>query len=224
MSNLEQLDWKIHAENAVQRLRDKFPNSVSFQDLMDYTLSAQKTADRLRIMKVFLGRHPKIDSDFFRKTGEYKFYPKLGIAGPEDMLRTLRADKSGAGLAVREIKDVWTNYEEDITRLEKQHKIAVLRNKKDAGARHVWLDDPTMYANLDEEFRDMWVMAPLPAKERIRQELEEFGFKVATEKPKSNAPTRIDRKQKKTRRGQKITNTHIDVFKDYSHKRPGAAR
>ena len=211
--------------NAVDRLKDKFPESVTWQDLVSFTLSAYHTQDDHNSLRMMLSFSSKVDKEVLAESELYKFRPMYGIAGPDDMLRYLQSSDAVAGLRVGELKDVWTTAEEDITALEKKHKLIVTRNKKDGMARHIWLNDPTMYARVDDEFRDIWLSIPLPAPEQIRRELADTGFKVATEAPKVNAPTRVEKKKKKSGKKSKVTNIHMQgLFKDYSHQRPAAAK
>ena len=216
--------WPEHVRHAVERLKDKFPEAISFEELMSYTLSSHATPEDLKALRTIVPVNSEVDKQHLKETGLFKYYPKYGISGSDDMLRVLKKEEFVGGLRVSDLKVVWPSAEEDITRLEKQHKVVVTRNKKDGQAKHVWINDPSMYAHVDDEFRDIWLQIPVPEGQSIRRELKDIGFKVATEAPKVNAP-RIEKKKKRSTRGTKITNVHMQgILKDYSHKRPGAAK
>ena len=216
--------WPENVRHSIERLKDKFPEAISFEELMSYTVSTHATPEDLRALKSIIPVNSEVDKQHYKETGYFKYYPKYGIAGPDDMLRVLKKDEFVGGLRVSDLKVVWPAVEEDITKLEKQHKIVATRNKKDGQAKHVWLNDPNMYAHVDDEFRDLWLSVPVPEAQRIRNELEVIGLKVATQAPRVNAPSAV-KKKRNNRRGQKITNVHMmGLLKDYSSKRPGAAK
>ena len=216
--------WPERVRHAVERLKDKFPEAILFDELMSYTVSTHASPEDLRALKTIIPNNSEVDGQQYKETGLFRYYPKYGISGPDDLLRVLKKEEFVGGLRVSDLKVVWPTAEDELTKLERQHKIVVTRNRKDGQAKHVWLNDPTMYTSLDDEFRDIWLQISVPDKERMRSELKDIGFKVATEAPKVNA-LQVQKKKKSSRRGQKITNVHMQaVLKDYSHKRPGAAK
>jgi transcription initiation factor TFIIE subunit beta len=215
--------WKTYSTNAVARLKEKYPDSVSFEDLMDYVVSSHGTTGDLVMVKRVLQIHNDVDKKVLSETKRYKYYPLHGIAGPDTLLDYLQKQGTNTALGAGELKSVWPTMEEDLTILEAQHKIVVVRVKKDNQAKYIWRDDPTRYIRLDDEFRNIWLGVELPTTALVRKELAEKNFKIAAEETKSG-PAKLDKKKKKGSRGTKVTNTHMaGIFKDYSHKRPGAA-
>lgn len=214
-----------HVKNAIDRLKAKFPQSVSWDDLSAFALSAHDTPKARELVYEVLKRHGEVNHDVLRSTGLFKYRPPFGIASQDDLIRHLYQPVAALGIKATDISSVWATKEEEISELEKKHNILVARNKKDNSARHIWLDDPTKYANLDTEFRDIWSAVQLPLPERLRQELAEIGFKAATEGHKPKTAAQAQKKKRVGKRGTKITNTHMhNMLKDYSGQRQKAAR
>lgn len=172
---------KGHIKNAVDRLRSKYPESVSWEDLAAFVLSIHDPPNTRDFVQELLKRNTEVNTRALKETGLFKFYPKRGIANGDDLLKYLNKSDAAAGLSASEISSVWLTKEEDILALEKKHKLLVTRNKKDGSAKHVWRNDSTIYTQLDDEFREVWLQIPLPHPDRVRAELEDVGFKVATD-------------------------------------------
>jgi len=145
------------------------------------------------------------------------------IFNADDLIKFLQKQKAASGISIRELKDGWLDVFPTIDRLEMEHKLLVTRNKSDNQARMVWLDDATLHAPIDQEYKDIWDKIPVPEKpDNIIKELILAGLKSAgtVTKPK---PRTEEKKKKKARRGQKTTNTHmLGLFKDYSSFNPKA--
>ncbi|KAL2431585.1 hypothetical protein ABEF95_011782 [Exophiala dermatitidis] len=206
---------------ALARLKEKYPETISWDELLAYVLPAHQRADQDQIVKfrTFLNVNPKVNYDAAADT--YKFKPTYNIASADDLLKYLQNQDSALGISVRDLKDGWPDVEETIDRLEAQHKLLVVRNKKDHHPRMVWLDDPTLVAPLDQEFKDIWLQIPLPSVEDTIKELRRMNHKSTGEPARPDTATRPKEKKKKVRRGQKITNIHMQgLFRDYSERRP----
>ena len=217
--------WQLYSNAAVDRLKKNPTETYTFKQLSDYAASqgAPEDIDKIsRFLRMSADVHKE---EVLKETGKYKYYPKLGISGPEDMLRVLRNKDTMDGIKAADLKEAWKDMEKDLNDLERRHKIVVIRNKKDNAAKQIYLSAPSLYTQVDEEFRDIWLAVNIKDPQQMRNELAEFGFKTATEIPKVNAPARVEKKRKGKKGGTKITNTHMaGIFKDYQHKRPTAAK
>lgn len=213
-------DARTNVLFAVERLRSKFPETSTFDDLVNYVLAANRREDeRIDMFRNFLNVNPKVRHD--PKAGTYQFKPLHNIANADDLLNHLQNQDSALGLQVRELKDGWPNVEEIIDKLEAEHKLLVTRNKKDQHPKMVWIDDPTLHAPLDQEFKDLWSQIALPSVEDTIKELRRMNHKSTGEPARQDALTRPREKKKKVRRGQKVTNIHMQgLFRDYSERRP----
>jgi transcription initiation factor TFIIE subunit beta len=213
-----------HVKNAVDRLKAKFPEALSWDDLSAFVLSSHQTPESRRTVLEILRRHGEVNKEVYASTGLLKYRPSFGIASKDDLIKHLYQPSAALGIKASDISNVWATKEDDITELESKHMILVARNKKDGSARHIWLDDPTKYTKLDSDFRDIWASVQLPHPDQLRQELANVGFKAATEGFKP-VMTQTLKKKRIGKRGTKITNTHMtDMLKDYSGQRQKAAR
>ncbi|EXJ89028.1 hypothetical protein A1O3_02092 [Capronia epimyces CBS 606.96] len=213
-------DARTNVVYAADRLKEKFPESISWDDLVAFVLPAQKrTEEQINLFRRFLQVNPKVSHD--PDTDSYKFKPLHDIASADDLIKFLQSQDSALGLNVRELKDGWTDVEETIDRLEAEHKLLVVRNKKDHHPRMVWIDDPTLVAPLDQEFKDIWLQIPLPSVEDTIKELRRMNHKSTGEPARPDSETKPKKEKKRVRRGQKVTNVHMQgLFRDYSERRP----
>lgn len=213
-------DARTNVVYASDRLKEKFPESISWDDLVSFVLPYHKrTEEQINMFRRFLAVNPKIRHD--QLTDSYTFKPLHNIATADDLLKFLQNQDSALGINVRELKDGWNDVEETIDKLEAEHKLLVVRNKKDRHPRMVWVDDPTLDAPLDQEFKDLWSQIPLPSVEDTIKELRRMNHKSTGEPAVADTGARVKKEKKKARRGQKVTNVHMQgLFRDYSEKRP----
>lgn len=168
-----------------------------------------------------LQNHPKVayDPRGADRKGTFVFKPPYDIRNSEQLLAHLQAQKTAQGLSVKELREGWPDCEVEITKLEKEHKLLVTRNRKDDHAKQVWADDPTLFNPIDDEFRNLWDKTRLPDALTVVEEIEKAGLtptgKSGAIKPKV---VKAEKKTKKPRRGGKMTNTHMThILRDYSH-------
>ncbi|KAK5536085.1 transcription factor TFIIE beta subunit, TFIIEB, Tfa2 [Vermiconidia calcicola] len=213
-------DARTNVIYALGRLKEKFPERISWNELVAYVLPIhRRTEEQITYFRTFLSKNPKVDYD--EEADTYRYRPEHNIASADDLLRYLQNQESAMGINVRELKDTWPDVEYAIDKLEAEHKLLVVRNKKDNHPRTVWVDDPTLNVSLDNEFKDIWSQIPLPSVEDTIRELRRMNHKSTGEPAQLDAAAKPKEKKKKTRRGQKVTNTHMQgLFRDYSEKRP----
>ena len=199
-------------------LKSKPSEAKTIHDCVRYNnLHKEPTEIQLKY-RDYLRNHPKVKYDPTTKLYSYK--PTLDIRTADELLAYLQNQTSAQGVSVRDLKDGWSEVEtEAINSLEAEHKLLVIRNKKDGHARHVWADDPTLNAPLDEEFRKIWNSIPLLDPDEIVKELGRAGL---TPTGKTSVPVikkqKVEKKTKKPRRSGKTTNSHmVGILRDYSH-------
>ena len=202
---------------ALQRLREKFPEKISKDDLVAYTLPAQKR-DEATIHQFLaqLNLNPKVT--YNKEDDSFIFRPEHNITDADSLLKFLQDQDSAMGIQVSKLKDGWQDAEETIDKLEAEHRLLVTRNKKDHHPRMVWLDDPTLQAPLDQEFKDLWSSIPLPSVEDTIKELRKMNHKSTGEQAVQDSGVKKPKEKRKARRGQKITNVHMQALRDYSVK------
>ncbi|KAI5284671.1 hypothetical protein KEM52_002800, partial [Ascosphaera acerosa] len=171
-----------------------------------------------------LQTHPKITYDPHGAGGEgtLAFKPPHNIRSADDLLAALHKQPTGNGLSVAALREGWPDAVTEINRLEKEGRLLVTRNKKEDFPKMVWPNDPTLIAYFDPEFKAIWEKVKIPDAETVVEELEKAGI-TPTNKSKvvKAKPTMERKKTKRTRRGGKVTNTHMaGVLRDYSHLQP----
>jgi transcription initiation factor TFIIE subunit beta len=133
----------------------------------------------------------------------------------DSLLSYLQNQDSALGLLVQPLKAGWPTVEEGITALEKEHRLLVSRNKKDHHARQIWLDDPTLQAPIDQEFKDLWINIPLPSSvDDTIKELRKMNYQSTGDVTVAESGVRKEKKKRRHARGTKLTNTHM--LRDYS--------
>ena len=199
-------------------LREKGPQKLD--DVFSY-LSVQGHSEEYRKALVhILGRHEKIDYDpnGFGGKGSFTFRPIHNISSGDQLLHYLQSQPTAQGLPVKELLEGWPDVEDAIRSLEDEHKLLVIRNKKDDHAKMVWPDDPSLAQRIDPEFMNIWHRIKLPDAESIVAELEKSDLRpTGNDKVVKVKPKVQEKKPKKTRRGGKVTNTHMaSILRDYS--------
>ncbi|KAI1366933.1 hypothetical protein F5Y08DRAFT_300070 [Xylaria arbuscula] len=155
------------------------------------------------------------------RTGKYQFKAKIpGVHNKVTLLEHLQRKTDASSLSVKDLKDGWPDCDQAITELENEHKILVVRTKKDNHAKFVWLDDPRLSHTVDPEFLNMWHRVELPHADDMVRKLLALGQKPASEAPSNNAkaPGKAAKKRKTTRPPKHQSNAHMaHLLKDYSH-------
>ncbi|CAK7242869.1 MAG: transcription factor TFIIE beta subunit, TFIIEB, Tfa2 [Sporothrix thermara] len=156
------------------------------------------------------------------KGGTYEHKPIIpNVKDKTALLQYLQRRTDAQGVNVKDLKDGWPDCEAALTALEREHKVLVVRTKKDNHPRMVWQDDPTLCFTVEPEFQSLWHRATIPSVEDIVGKLTAAGQKPTSEDPRlraMNQPKEKKAKKRAQRRTGKSTNTHMEhLLKDYSH-------
>jgi transcription initiation factor TFIIE subunit beta len=157
-------------------------------------------------------------------SGTYVHRPTIpNVKNKTQLLQYMQKLTDMRGVLVKDLMDGWPTCPAAIDELEKEHKLLVLRFKKDDKPKQIWSDDPSLFHAVDPEFKVMWHRVDVPGLDNIHQRLIQVGQKPTSEDPilKAMANNKVDKKKKRAnRRGGKTTNSHMqDLLKDYSHMR-----
>ncbi|ETN37734.1 uncharacterized protein HMPREF1541_07357 [Cyphellophora europaea CBS 101466] len=207
---------------AIARLKDRYPSSISYQDLLDYLLPNDKQDNDalLRYFNLSLRKNPEVSFD--PKANTYRYKPPYDVANAEELLALLQRQELRQGIPYDKLKHGWPDCLETLNQLEREHKILITRQKKDRIPRFIWADEPSLYVRLEPEFVQEWKKISLPNPDKIRVELAAMQSKAAGEAPKPLNAAVTKPKAKKVRRGNKVTNTHMlhldAISKGYSKK------
>ncbi|KAI1118271.1 hypothetical protein F5Y14DRAFT_399859 [Nemania sp. NC0429] len=207
----------------------------TLQEILDH-LTLNKLPEHQQ--KLFVGlmhKHSRIDfmpaprnakaaaagSEPAWRTGKYQFKAKIpGVHDKITLLAHLQQKTDASSLSVKDLKDGWPDCDQAITDLENEHKILVVRTRKDNHAKFVWLDEPRLSHAVDPEFLSMWHRIELPAPDDMVRKLLALGQKPASEAPTNNgkAAAKAAKKRKTARPPKHQSNAHMaHLLKDYSH-------
>ncbi|CAF9924309.1 MAG: hypothetical protein GOMPHAMPRED_003589 [Gomphillus americanus] len=196
---------------------------LSFEDLLSYLSLQHADEQRKHMLLMALKMNPSIryDPKALDGRGGFAFKPKYDISNSAQLLQRLQSQRTFHGFPAKGLEEGWPDYKEEINELNDQHKVLVLAAKKDQAPRTIWSDDPSLWHDIDVEFKDMWSKIKLPDAENTANELEKHNLLPTNKFKKAKlAVTTTTKKPKKSKRSGKITNHHMqDILKDYSHKR-----
>lgn len=163
-------------------------------------------------------------TDLYSYKHEYTFRSK-----PALLTEVQRATKSGRGIHVKTLKEVWKDAPAAIEELEQEGEVLVTRTVKDGQLRMVFWNEikPTEDAGgmpVEQEFMDLWHSLKLPDDVELRRDLAKEGLQLTSA---AQAPIRAPTTKKKGKRGGaprqrpvRLTNTHlagdIDLTRDYA--------
>lgn len=215
---------------AVNHLKEK-DKDLSITDIVDH-LTRRPVAEQEWVELVEnLRKHPRVKwtpdpslTEQNTRSGTYQHNPVIpGVKSKETLLAYLQAKKDAMLVHVKDLEDGWPKDRlyPAITELERDHKILVVRTKKDNHPRYVWQDDPSLWHEVDQEFQSMWHKTNIPALDDINRLLIQAGQKPASEDPRLkviNAKIEKAKPKKKKKAPRNLTNTHLkghlSMFKD----------
>ncbi|KIE03600.1 Transcription initiation factor TFIIE, beta subunit, partial [Metarhizium majus ARSEF 297] len=216
---------------AVEYLKKKGePKSIT--EIIDHLSLRGYSEEHKRELTEGLRGHPRVEwkpdaslSEQTWKTGTYSYRPIiLNVKDGTSLLAYLQRKTDASGVSVKDLKDGWPDCEETLASLEKQHKVLVVRTKKDNFPRYVWADDPSLHNSVQPEFQVMWHRVPIPSVDDMHRKLVNVGQKPTSEDPlkiqqaAGNKP-KVQKKRASKRTG-KATNVHMaHLLQDFSHIR-----
>ncbi|KAL2150739.1 hypothetical protein VTH82DRAFT_7302 [Thermothelomyces myriococcoides] len=213
---------------AVSWLRTK-DEPQTCADVLGYLSATSRPEKEQEFFVEQMRRHPQIQwipdpslSEQTWRSGTYVHRPVIpNVKSKTQLLAYLQKKTDASGVSVKDLKDGWPDCEAAINELEAEHKLLVVRAKKDGAARMVWLDDPSLFHEVDPQLKLLWTRVELPSVENIVQKLLAAQQKPASEDPRvkaAQAPKAEKKKKKAQRRTGKSTNVHMEhLLKDYSH-------
>ncbi|KAK5661954.1 hypothetical protein OQA88_10064 [Cercophora sp. LCS_1] len=213
---------------ATQWLRSK-DEPQTYLDVLGYLSGLNKPENEQEHFVEKMRQSPQIQwipdptlSEQTWRTGTYVHKPTIpNVKNKTQLLGYLQKKTDTSGVSVKDLKDGWPDCDEALKELEAEHKILVVRAKKDGVAKIVWLDDPSLFHQVDPELKVMWAKVEVPGVDTIVQRLKAAQQKPTSEDPRDkllNAPKVEKKKKRATRKTGKATNTHMEhLLKDYSH-------
>lgn len=213
---------------AVRWLREKGEPQTG-HDVLGYLSAITRPESEQEFFVEQMRRNPHIQwipdpalSEQTWRTGTYIHRPTIPeVKDKTTLLAYLQKKTDASGVSVKDLKDGWVECEAGINELEAEHKVLVVRAKKDGAPRMVWLDDPSLFHDVDPQLKLMWARVEVPSLENIVGRLVAAQQKPASEDPRlkaAQAPKVEKKKKRAQRRTGKSTNVHMEhLLKDYSH-------
>ncbi|KAI1814877.1 hypothetical protein GGS20DRAFT_375425 [Poronia punctata] len=202
----------------------------TLQEVLDHLTLGHLPEPKMRLFVGLMAKHQRIEhipapkdvaqEDRWRM-GTYQFKAKIpGVHDKISLLSHLQQKRDASSLSVKDLKDGWPDCDQALTELENEHKILVVRTKKDNIAKFIWLDDARLWNTVDTEFIAMWHKCELPAPDDMVRKLIAVGQKPSSEAPQNVAKvtTKAAKKRKSTRPAKHQSNAHLaHLLKDYTH-------
>lgn len=210
----------LASQHALDRLKDKFPASIPQDDLFAYVLigADRERAGVTHCLKVILGKDNEVRK---LSDGSYSYKPPIDVRSEEALLQHFQRDADIRSIEVAKLKKGWPECDVAIDKLESEHKLVVLRNKKDSTPRVIFADDPSLHAPLDQDFVNLWMGIQLPQKDDLIRALIQAKRTPAGQVADNKVMAKPKQKVRKTRQSAKQTNKHINLFRDYSALKKG---
>lgn len=202
---------------ATDRLRDKFPAALGIDDVISYAFSAAEREDTVVInaFKAFMKKSPDIAVD--ERSNTYRFKPPYPIRSPDELIAYFQKQTHTRSVNVDALKKGWPDCDPAIDKLEKEHKVIVMRAKKDNAAKFIWADDPALSAPVEREFVDLFNTIELAPKDDVIRYLERTGRVPTGQVAAQKTAVQPKAKVRKSRQSTKQTNVHMKgLFKDFS--------
>ncbi|AEO64092.1 uncharacterized protein THITE_2169599 [Thermothielavioides terrestris NRRL 8126] len=215
---------------AVRWLREKGEPQTGL-DVLGYLSATGRPESEQEFFIEQMRRNPHIQwipdpelSEQTWRSGTYVHRPTIPeVKDKTSLLAYLQKKTDASGVSVKDLKDGWPDCEAAINELEAEHKLLVVRAKKDGAPRMVWLDDPSLFHEVDPQLKLMWARVEVPSPENIVGRLLAAQQKPASEDPRlkaAQAPKVEKKKKRAQRRTGKSTNVHMEhLLKDYSSLR-----
>jgi transcription initiation factor TFIIE subunit beta len=216
---------------AVEYLKKK-GDTKTITEIIDHLSLRGYDEEHKRELAEGLRGHPRVDwkpdaslSEQTWKTGTYAHRPIIpNVKDATSLLGHLQAKTDASGVSVKDLKDGWPDCEDTLAKLEQEHRILVVRTKKDNLPRYVWPNDASLHHSVQPEFQAMWHRVPLPSIDDMHRKLVSVGQKPTSEDPHKAAQGQAAKpKQQKRRAGKRIgkaTNVHMaHLMQDYSGMR-----
>ncbi|KAG7286119.1 hypothetical protein NEMBOFW57_008422 [Staphylotrichum longicolle] len=219
----------VFSQPALTGTGDSVISQMARVDVLGYLWATPRPEKEQEYFVEQMRKHPQIQwipdpalSEQTWRSGTYVHRPTIpDVKNKTQLLAYLQRKTDASGVSVKDLKDGWADCEAGIAELEKEHKVLVVRAKKDGAARMVWLDDPSLFHEVDPQLKLMWSRTEVPSVENIVARLVAAQQKPASEDPRikaMQAPKAEKKKKRVQRRTGKSTNVHMEhLLKDYSH-------
>lgn len=195
---------------------------MTLDEVLDHMLPRPKTEADVKLRVDRLRDNPRIrwipDPNLSEQTwqsGTYVHNPIIpGVRTRQSLLKYLQDRKDFMGVVVRDLEDGWKKEEahKAMLALEREHKILLVKTKKENNPRFVWGDDPTLWHDVDPEFQGLWHKVAVPSLDDINARLIAAGQKPTSEDPRAKlmkSAKKVEKKKRVNKRPVRLTNDHL---------------
>ena len=205
------LESREMTRDAINRLKEIFPKAISASDLISYLKPSHVERD---LVDFFLKTFKRSNVVSWKeKENTFRFKPPYDISSAEELLKYFQRQDIAKGIPITDLQQGWRDCIPVVNKLDAEHKVIALRNKKDQNPRMIWGNDPTLYAPLDEVYVKKWKAMPEIGENEIRDKLKALSSRAAGDAPQAVFKEK-SKKKKAARRGIKITNTHMQFLEN----------
>lgn len=220
---------KTNMTFAVDYLKGKKGVTKTLADIIGHLSLLSQSEEHKKQLAEGLRGHPRVEwrpdgnlTEQTWQTGTYKHRPIIpGVHDGVTLLAHLQRKTDASGVAVRDLKDGWPDCEDTLTEVENEHRILVVRTKKDNLPRYVWADDPSLFHSVEPEFQNMWQRVQIPSLDDMHRKLTNVGQKPTSDDPRkakdgAGGKPKTQKKRSGKRIG-KVTNVHMaHLMQDFS--------
>lgn len=201
---------------AVTRLREGFPAALPIDDVINYSFGKLEQNDKIvDTFKKMMEKSREVTVN--KKDRTYCYKPPYDIRSSDQLMTYFQNQTDTTFINVLDLKKGWGDCEAVIDKMEQQHRLIVIRHKKDSAPRVIWADDASLHVPLDKEFIDLWTSIPLSSKDDVVRYLKQSGRMTAGQIADNKGVAIAKAKVRKSRQSTKQTNKHMTgLFKDYS--------
>jgi len=207
---------------AIDHLKSK-EKPLTFDEIWNYLSIPPHLHNHKPILRKALLESPRV---YFQrgeggKQGTYEFRSIHNVRSGEELVALLQRQKTAQGIHVKDLKDGWPTAIKEIMDLDKEGRVLVTLNKKDNVPKMVWINDPSLAMQIDEDFQNMWNKIKLPgASDELRNELEKANLTPTSQIKEVEKVTSSNKKKRIVRKIGRSTNTHMaGILKDYASMR-----
>ena len=155
-----------------------------------------------------LEEHSRVTVD--KLTQSLRYNPLYKIENAQD-LRQILASNFGV-LDIKALADSWPDIYSELDQMQSARQILVLNFKDEP--RYIYLDEPDLYLEMDQEYKDYYSQVIMPDEDVVLKELRKAGLQEAqiASLEKTIKSDEQGVKKKRFNKRTRITNTHLEGY------------
>jgi hypothetical protein len=113
---------------------------------------------------------------------------------------------------IKILADSWPDIYSELDQMQESRQVLIINVKDEP--RYIALDEPELYLEMDQEYKDYYSQVAIPDQDLVLKELRKAGLKeaqVASLESKTESSDQVVKKKKFNKR-TRITNTHLEGY------------